>query len=93
MRALGAGQFNPPSLADEPSKAEYKVGEDISPLAMCIVFLQYPVLEWVIAEEAGLLITYRGFFHDEDENTAVDWIGGDAFLNAYNEVSIFHHRM
>jgi hypothetical protein len=73
-----------------------KVGEGISLLAMCVVFLQYPVLELVIAEEAeepatdfmmGLLITYRGIFHDEDEDTAVEWIGGDAFQNAYNEAS------
>ncbi|MGE6790948.1 hypothetical protein SAMN05216206_2634 [Pseudomonas guineae] len=74
-----------------------KVGESINLLAMCVVFLQYPVLELVVAEEAedaatdfmmGLLITYRGIFHDEDENTAVDWVGGDAFQNAYNEASM-----
>jgi hypothetical protein len=61
------------------------------------VFLQYPVLELVVAEEAedaatdfmmGLLITYRGIFHDEDEDTAVEWIGGDSFQNAYNEASM-----
>jgi hypothetical protein len=74
-----------------------KVGEGISLLAMCLVFLQYPVLELVVAEEAqdavtdfmmGLLITYRGIFHDDDEDTAVAWIGGDAFQNAYNEASM-----
>ncbi|WP_417661010.1 hypothetical protein [Pseudomonas sp.] len=74
-----------------------KYGEGISLLAMCLVFLQYPVLELVIAEEAqdsatdfmmGLLITYRGIFHDEDEDTAVEWIGGDAFQVAYDEASI-----
>lgn len=74
-----------------------KYGEGISLLAMCLVFLQYPVLELVIAEEAqdsatdfmmGLLITYRGIFHDEDEDTAVEWIGGDAFQAAYDEASI-----
>ena len=74
-----------------------KVGESISLLAMCLVFLQYPVLELVIAEEAeepatdfmmGLLITYRAIFHDEDEDTAVDWIGGVAFQQAYNEASM-----
>ena len=52
-----------------------KFGEGISLLAMCVVFLQYPVLELVVAEEAeeaatdfmmGLLITYRGIYHDED---------------------------
>jgi hypothetical protein len=73
-----------------------KVGEGISLLAMCLVFLQYPVLELVVAEEAqepatdfmmGLLIVYRGIFHDDDEDAAVAWIGGDAFQNAYNEAS------
>lgn len=74
-----------------------KFGEGISLLAMCVVFLQYPVLELVVAEEAeeaatdfmmGLLITYRGIYHDEDEDTAVEWIGGDAFQQAYTEASI-----
>lgn len=74
-----------------------KVGEGISLLAMCLVFLQYPVLELVVAEEAedaaidfmmGLLIAYRGIFHDEDEDTAVSWVGGDAFQTAYNEASM-----
>jgi hypothetical protein len=68
-----------------------KVSEGISLLAMCVVFLQYPVLELVAAEEAedaatdfmmGLLMTYRGVLHDEDEDTAVEWIGADAFQNA-----------
>ena len=74
-----------------------KAGEGISLLAMCLVFLQYPVLELVVAEETedsaidfmmGLLIVYRGIFHDEDEDTAVNWIGGDAFQTAYNEASM-----
>jgi hypothetical protein len=74
-----------------------KVGEGISLLALCLVFLQYPVLELVVAEEAedaatdfmmGLLITYRGIFHDEDEDTAVAWIGGEIFQKAYNEASL-----
>ncbi len=74
-----------------------KMAEGISLLAMCLVFLQYPVLELVVAEEAedaatdfmmGLLIVYRGMFHDEDEDAAVVWIGGDAFQNAYNEASL-----
>ncbi|MDO9323284.1 MAG: hypothetical protein Q7U01_16845, partial [Pseudomonas sp.] len=69
----------------------------ISLLAMCLVFLQYPVLELVVAEEAedpatdfmmGLLISYRGIFHDEGEDTAVAWIGGESFQNAYNEASM-----
>ena len=72
-------------------------GERISLLALCLVFLQYPVLELVVAEEAeeaatdfmmGLLIVYRGIFHDEDEDTAVEWIGSDAFQKAYNEASM-----
>jgi hypothetical protein len=55
------------------------------------------VLELVVAEETedaatdfmmGLLITYRGIFHDEDEDSAVEWIGGDAFQQAYNEASL-----
>lgn len=74
-----------------------KVGEGISLLAMCLVFLQYPVLELVIAEEGedaaidfmmGLLIVYRGLYHDEDEDSAVLWIGGDDFQAAYNEASM-----
>lgn len=74
-----------------------KVGEGISLLAMCLVFLQYPVLELVVAEETedsaidfmmGLLIVYRGIFHGEDEDAAVNWIGGDAFQTAYNEASM-----
>ena len=72
-------------------------GERISLLALCLVFLQYPVLELVVAEEAedaatdfmmGLLIVYRGIFHDEDEDSAVEWIGSDAFQKAYNEASM-----
>ena len=59
-----------------------KGGEGISLLAMCLVFLQYPVLALVVAEETedsatdfmmGLLITYRGIFHDEDQDRAVEW--------------------
>lgn len=74
-----------------------KVAEGISLLAMCLVFLQYPVLELVVAEEEedsvvdfmmGLLIVYRGIFHDEDEDAAVRWVGGDAFQAAYNEASM-----
>jgi len=74
-----------------------KAGEGISLLAMCLVFLQYPVLELVVAEEAedaatdfmmGLLITYRGIFHDDDEDAAVKWIGSEAFQAAYNEASL-----
>lgn len=74
-----------------------KVAEGISLLALCLVFLQYPVLELVVAEEAedaatdfmmGLLITYRGIFHAEDEDTAVEWIGSDTFQHAYNEASM-----
>jgi hypothetical protein len=74
-----------------------KQAESISLLALCIVFLQYPVLELVIAEEdeepatdfmMGLLITYRGLFHEEGEDPAVEWIGSDAFQTAYNEASV-----
>jgi hypothetical protein len=57
----------------------------------------FPVLELVVAEETedaatdfmmGLLITYRGIFHDEDEDTAVEWIGSAAFQQAYNDASM-----
>lgn len=74
-----------------------RVGEGISLLAMCLVFLQYPVLELVVAEESqdsaidfmmGLLIVYRGIYHDEDEDAAVQWVGGDTFQKAYNEASM-----
>ncbi|WP_275627081.1 hypothetical protein [Pseudomonas sp. 273] len=70
--------------------------EDISLLAMCLVFLQYPVLQLVVAEEPeeattdfimGLLVTYREIFHDEDEDMAIAWIESNAFLSAYNEAS------
>lgn len=73
------------------------VAEGISLLAMCLVFLQYPVLELVVAEEAeeaaidfmmGLLIVYRGMFHGEDDDTALNWVGDDAFQSAYNEASL-----
>ncbi|WP_429214109.1 hypothetical protein [Metapseudomonas resinovorans] len=85
-----------PALFDDLFQA-MNVGEGISLLAMCLVFLQYPVLELVVAEEEeeaaidfmmGLLIVYRGIFHDEDEDTAVSWVGGDAFQTAYNEASM-----
>lgn len=73
-----------------------KVGEGINLLAMCLIFLQYPVLELVVAEEAeeaaldfmmGLLIVYRGIFHGEDEDAAVRWVSSEAFQAAYNEAS------
>jgi hypothetical protein len=85
-----------PALFDDLFQA-MKIGEGISLLAMCLVFLQYPVLELVVSEEAeepatdfmmGLLISYRGIFHDEDEDTTVAWLGGDAFQKAYNEASM-----
>ena len=71
--------------------------ERISPLAMCLVFLQYPVLELVVAEQEpesatdflmALLIVYRGVFHDDDEDAAVNWIGSEAFQVPYNEASM-----
>ena len=74
-----------------------RAAEGISLLAMCLVFLQYPVLELVVAEEAeepavdfmmGLLIVYRGLFHGEDEDTALNWVGSDTFQSAYNEASV-----
>lgn len=71
--------------------------EDISLLAMCLVFLQYPLLQLVIAEEPeeaatdfiiGLLIVYRSILHGEDEDTALAWVESDAFQRAYNEASV-----
>jgi hypothetical protein len=87
--------FDPAHFAD--LFEAMKVGEGISLLALCLVFLQFPVLELVVAEETedaatdfmmGLLITYRGIFHDEDEDTAVEWIGSAAFQQAYNDASM-----
>jgi hypothetical protein len=55
------------------------------------------VLELVISEQdeepatdfmMGLLITYRALFHEEDEDTAVEWLGSDTFQSAYNEASV-----
>lgn len=55
------------------------------------------MLGLVVAEEAenaatdfmmDLLITYRAIFHDEDEDTAVAWIGVKAFQQVYNEASL-----
>ncbi|MFJ4142016.1 hypothetical protein [Pseudomonas sp. NPDC089734] len=76
--------------------AAMKAAEAISQLALCVVFLQYPVLALVISEEdeeqatdfmMGLLITYRALYHDEDEDTAVEWIGSAAFQADYNKAS------
>jgi hypothetical protein len=73
-----------------------KAAQATSQLAMCAVFLQYPVLALVIAEEdeeqatdfmMGLLITYRAMFYDEDEDAAIEWIGSPAFQADYNEAS------
>ncbi|KAF1060919.1 MAG: hypothetical protein GAK45_02378 [Pseudomonas citronellolis] len=71
--------------------------ENINLLALCLVFLQYPVLELVIAEEEqdpatdfimALLVAYRRFFHDEDEEVALDWISSEAFTTSYEEASL-----
>jgi hypothetical protein len=35
----------------------------------------------------SLLIAYRANFYDEDEDTAVAWMEGKAFLADYNEAS------
>ncbi|MCY1260187.1 hypothetical protein D9M70_84280 [compost metagenome] len=87
--------FDPADFAD--LFLAMKAGEGISLLAMCLVFLQYPVLMLVVAEESeeaatdfimGLLITYRAIFYDEDEDTAVAWLESDAFQSAYNEASV-----
>ncbi|OLU22360.1 hypothetical protein BVH03_24295 [Pseudomonas sp. PA15(2017)] len=84
-----------PAHFDDLFQAMHKA-EAISLLAQCVVFLQYPVLELVVAEEdpeaatdfmMGLLIVYRGLFHNEDEDAAVQWIGSQTFQTAYNEAS------
>ncbi|MGV8921085.1 MAG: hypothetical protein ACOH2R_25475 [Pseudomonas sp.] len=73
-----------------------KAAEAISQLAMCVVFLQYPVLELVIAEEdeenatdflMSLLIAYRSIFYGDDEDTAIAWMEAPAFQADYNEAS------
>ncbi|WP_095092683.1 hypothetical protein [Pseudomonas sp. Irchel 3A5] len=70
--------------------------EKISQMAMCAVFLQYPVLALVISEEdeeqatdfmMGLLVTYRAIVYGEDEDTAIEWMGSPAFQADYNEAS------
>lgn len=70
--------------------------EAISQIALCAVFLQYPVLELVLAEQndeeatdfmMGLLITYRAIFHNEDEDTALEWISTPTFQAAYQKAS------
>ena len=79
-----------------------KTAEGISLLALCLVFLQYPVLELVVAEESedaatdfmmGLLIVYRAIFHEDDEDAAVAWISSEAFQSAYNEASAILLKM
>lgn len=70
--------------------------EAISQIALCAVFLQYPVLELVLAEQndeeatdfmMGLLITYRAIYHNEDEDTALEWISTPSFQAAYQKAS------
>ncbi|MGP0174957.1 hypothetical protein ACSVIJ_24160 [Pseudomonas sp. NCHU5208] len=85
-----------PALFDELF-VRMQYAERTSLLALCLVFLQYPVLELVVAEESqdsatdfimALLIAYRAFFHDEDEDAAIAWISSEAFQSAYNEASL-----
>ncbi|KPW61831.1 Uncharacterized protein ALO80_02482 [Pseudomonas caricapapayae] len=73
-----------------------KAAEAISQLALCVVFLQYPVLALVVSEEEedpatdfmmGLLIVYRAMYHDEDEDTAIEWIESPAFQKDYTLAS------
>lgn len=70
--------------------------EKTSVLALCVVFLQYPVLELVVSEEPeeaatafmmSLLIAYRQNFHNEDEDRAEAWIRSDLFQQAFGEAS------
>ena len=73
-----------------------KAAEAKNQLTMCMVFLQYPVLELVISEEEeepamdflmGLLIEYRIAVHGDDEDSAVAWIETPAFQKDYVEAS------
>ena len=73
-----------------------KAAEAINLQTLCLVFLQYPVLELVISEEEeepatdflmGLLIEYRIAIHGDDEDSAVAWIETPAFQKAYVEAS------
>ena len=73
-----------------------KAAEAINLQTLCLVFLQYPVLELVISEEdeepatdflMGLLIEYRIAVHGDDEDSAVAWIETPAFQKAYVEAS------
>lgn len=73
-----------------------KAAEASGLLALCSVFLQYPVLALVISEEEeedatdflmGLLIAYRMTVHGDDEDSALEWIETPAFSNAYVEAS------
>ena len=73
-----------------------KAAEAINLQTLCLVFLQYPVLELVISEEEeepatdflmGLLIEYRIAIHGDDEDSAVAWIETPAFHKAYVEAS------
>lgn len=73
-----------------------KAAETINLQTLCLVFLQYPVLELVISEEEeepatdflmGLLIEYRIAVHGDDEDSAVAWIETPAFQKAYVEAS------
>ena len=73
-----------------------KAAEAINLQTLCLVFLQYPVLELVISEEEeepatdflmGLLIEYRIAVHGDDEDSAVAWIETPTFQKAYVEAS------
>lgn len=73
-----------------------EAAEKISQLAMCVVFLQYPVLALVISEEEedpatdfmmGLLVVYQALVHNRDEDAAIEWIGSKGFQNDYAEAS------
>ncbi|CDF85593.1 hypothetical protein PKB_4268 [Pseudomonas knackmussii B13] len=87
--------FDPADFGDL-FRAMY-LSEDISLLALCLVFLQYPVLQLVVAEESdeaaadfimSLLITYRAIFYEEDEDMAMIWLESDDFQMAYNQASL-----
>jgi len=64
----------------------------ISQQAMCLAFLEHPLLALVLVQEGeetatdfiiGALIEYRQWAHEEDEATAMAWIESPAFQADY----------
>lgn len=73
-----------------------EAAEKISQLALCLVFLQYPVLALVISEEEedpatdfmmALLVVYQALVHNVEEDDAIEWISSKEFQKDYVEAS------